>query len=46
MNSLIPRMLIEQLTEMYIPEESKKFVEEVDRISDEMQDLLDFKLNQ
>ena len=36
----IPKLMIEQLTEIYIPEESKKFVEDVERIKDEMDDLM------
>ena len=39
--SVIPNELINKLTEMYIPEESKKFVDKVEELSNTVNNLLD-----
>lgn len=42
-NSNIIVNLIEKLTERYIPEESKIFVRQVDRLTEEIEDLKNYK---
>ncbi len=37
--SPLPRMMVEILTKKYIPEESEKFVEDVERLKSEIDDL-------
>lgn len=38
----IPAKLVEKLTEIYIPEESKAFIEKVDKLSEEIEELKNF----
>lgn len=41
--SRVPEYLIEELTKLYIPEESREFVKEVERLKEQVDDLYSIK---
>jgi hypothetical protein len=43
MNDFIPNFLLPKLIELYTPEESEKFVKQVDRLTEEIEDLKNYR---